>query len=162
MEKNIYKINLSYINSVTNGDSTMIEELVEIFLEQINEFSSNFLDMFNDKDWKNLNILAHKAKTSVLIFGLEELSNDYFKKLEFYSKHFRLKQIESLNSYIDKIELEKNLLETQIRCYFEEEKLDSELITLEEVGLLIADINKHLNKIKKEVTYLTKYMYANN
>ena len=75
---------LTYLESIANGNQEFFIQLIEIFLEQIDEFTNGFKEYFSKKDWKNIVSLAHKAKASVISMGLEELGTD-LKSLEIIS-----------------------------------------------------------------------------
>jgi HPt (histidine-containing phosphotransfer) domain-containing protein len=72
---------LSYLKEITGGESSIVIEMVEMFLEQVDEFKGNMTKHLNDKNWIDLGKEAHKAKSSVLIVGMEELGKN-LKKLQ--------------------------------------------------------------------------------
>lgn len=78
-------IDLSYLKSVADGDEELIKTLVDIFLDQLNEFESGFTKYMEDEDWVSMASLAHKAKSSILSMGMSELGVA-MKKLEMLSK----------------------------------------------------------------------------
>ena len=80
-------IDLTYLQSIADGNQSIVIELIEIFLEQINEFSNGFKGHFSKKDWKSLAALAHKAKSSVISMGLEDLSYE-LKNLELLCRDY--------------------------------------------------------------------------
>lgn len=65
-------MNLKYLEDVSAGDPYFKKELIEIFLRQVPEFVSNLKKFYAEKDWPNLAKEAHTAKSSALIFGMEE------------------------------------------------------------------------------------------
>lgn len=67
-------LDLSYIESVTEGDKGLIIELINIFKEQVPEFTSEFNSAFANKETEVLKQIAHKAKSTVAIMGLNELT----------------------------------------------------------------------------------------
>jgi HPt (histidine-containing phosphotransfer) domain-containing protein len=67
-------INPEYLESVAGGDVEIIRELSEIFLSQITEFSIEMRSLYEKKDYFNLGLLAHKAKSSVAIMGMADLA----------------------------------------------------------------------------------------
>jgi len=67
-------INTEYLNSVSGGDSDIICELVNLFREQSVEISEEMKSLFNAGNYKLLGLLAHKAKSSVSIMGMHDLS----------------------------------------------------------------------------------------
>jgi len=72
---------LSYLNEITGGEGSIVKEMVEMFLEQVDEFKLNMTNFLKDKKYIELGKEAHKAKSSVLIVGMEELGKN-LKKLQ--------------------------------------------------------------------------------
>jgi HPt (histidine-containing phosphotransfer) domain-containing protein len=81
-------INPDYIESVSGGDIETIRELVSIFNDQVAEFSLEMLNLLRKGDHYNLGLLAHKAKSSVAIMGMEDLAV-MLKKFELEAKENR-------------------------------------------------------------------------
>ena len=102
------EINLSYLESIADGDREIIKELIVIFLEQIPEFTEGMQSAFEKEDWRVLAGLAHKAKSSVLSMGMNDLGNIDLKNLELIAKTFR---IEVLDQSQTKTEREAEELE---------------------------------------------------
>jgi HPt (histidine-containing phosphotransfer) domain-containing protein len=70
-----YKIiNTEYLDSVSGGDPEIICDLVNLFREQAAEISLEMQSLFAAKNYKSLGLLAHKAKSSVSIMGMNELA----------------------------------------------------------------------------------------
>jgi HPt (histidine-containing phosphotransfer) domain-containing protein len=67
-------INTEYIESVSGGDADIICELVNLFREQAAEISGEMKDLLDSKSYKLLGLLAHKAKSSVSIMGMNDLA----------------------------------------------------------------------------------------
>jgi HPt (histidine-containing phosphotransfer) domain-containing protein len=67
-------INTEYIESVSGGDTDIICELVSLFKEQAAEISGEMKDLLDAKSYKLLGLLAHKAKSSVSIMGMNDLA----------------------------------------------------------------------------------------
>ncbi len=88
---------LSYINDITMGDSNMLEELIMLFIDQVDEFEENFERLLEEKDWDKLGKEAHKAKSSVATFGLKELANE-LKELQLLTQ--KEEKIEEYPNYI--------------------------------------------------------------
>lgn len=92
-------INTDYIMSVTGGDPSIVEEIVDLFKEQVEESTQQMNDLFARGDYFNLGLLAHKVKSSAAILGMDEMT----KML----KTFELEAKGSVNTgnyrgYIDK------------------------------------------------------------
>ncbi len=78
-------VDLSYLYEMTDGEASAIKEMIDIFLSQIPEYSEQFNQHFKNQDWHQLGLLAHKAKSSVAVMGISELTDD-LKKLEIDAK----------------------------------------------------------------------------
>ncbi len=79
------RTNLSYLESMTEGNKELIAELIGIFSTQVVEYSEQMLSLFKDKNWSELSKMAHKAKSSVAIMGMKDLS-DELKRLEIMAR----------------------------------------------------------------------------
>ena len=67
-------INTEYLDSVAGGDPEIICELIALFKEQSVEISAEMRSLFGAKNYKLLGLLAHKAKSSVSIMGMNDLA----------------------------------------------------------------------------------------
>lgn len=67
-------INTEYIDSVSAGDTEIIRELVVLFKEQAVEIYNEMKSSLASKNYNSLALLAHKAKSSVAIMGMDDLS----------------------------------------------------------------------------------------
>ena len=70
-----YKVfNPDYLENVTGGDPEIRDEIVAIFRDQIPEFITEMKNLNEKKMFLELGLLAHKAKGSVTVMGMEETS----------------------------------------------------------------------------------------
>lgn len=99
-EKGKY-INLEYLENISGGSKSLVKEMVEIFLEQVPEFTKEMKELLAKKDYQSLGLLAHKAKSSVAIMGMNELAED-LKDFEHLTKE--MKDVERYPSYIERFE----------------------------------------------------------
>lgn len=76
---------LSYLNSMSGGSGEIIKEMITIFNEQCREYIVDMQKYLDDKNYLLLGKLAHKAKSSVAIMGMNELAAD-LKTLEIKTK----------------------------------------------------------------------------
>jgi len=68
----MYKvISPEYLENVTGGDPEITEELVNIFRSQVPEFIYEMKVLHNKAMWYELGLLAHKAKSSVAVMGMD-------------------------------------------------------------------------------------------
>ncbi|MGF7139509.1 Hpt domain-containing protein [Roseimarinus sediminis] len=88
---------LTYLKEITGGESSIVREMVEMFVAQVDEFKENLHKHLNDGNWAELGKEAHKAKSSVLIVGMEELGKN-LKKLQLLTEEE--KEVETYPEYI--------------------------------------------------------------
>jgi len=67
-------INMEYLDSVSGGDTEIINEIVVMFRDQSVEIYNEMQSLLAMKDYRSLGLLAHKAKSSVAIMGMEEMA----------------------------------------------------------------------------------------
>ena len=79
-------IDLTYLNSVSDGNEELIKSLVEIFKGQLDEFKEEFNRLYEVEDWRAVSALAHKAKSSIISMGMSDLA-DAMKQLEMLCKY---------------------------------------------------------------------------
>ncbi len=75
------KIDLTYLKEISNGNKDLITDLIEMFFEQIPEYQKLMNNYYRKKEWVSLGRIAHKAKSAILMIGMEGLASD-LKKLE--------------------------------------------------------------------------------
>jgi HPt (histidine-containing phosphotransfer) domain-containing protein len=68
-------IKTDYLEMVAGGDSDLLKELVSMFRDQVAEFNSEMKLHFREQNYPALGNLAHKAKSSVAIMGMDSLAN---------------------------------------------------------------------------------------
>jgi HPt (histidine-containing phosphotransfer) domain-containing protein len=62
---------LNELDRFSFGDEEFKKELISIFTEQLPEFIRNLNLYLEKEEWENLAREAHTAKSSVLIFGMQ-------------------------------------------------------------------------------------------
>jgi HPt (histidine-containing phosphotransfer) domain-containing protein len=88
---------LSYLNELTGGEPEIVKEFIVMFLDQMDEFRDGMNGFLADKKWKELGEMAHKAKSSVMTFGMNDLGHQ-LKELQLKTQ--RLEDIDSYPSYV--------------------------------------------------------------
>jgi len=68
------KIDLSYLREMSGGNKELILEMISIFKSQALEFGSEMEELLGSKQYELLGKLAHKAKSSASIMGLNDLA----------------------------------------------------------------------------------------
>ena len=94
-------IKTEYLEMVAGGDSDLLKELVCMFRDQVAEFSHEMKVLFREKNYKALGNLAHKAKSSVSIMGMDSLAN---MLITFERQALEEKNSKIYESYIQRFE----------------------------------------------------------
>jgi hypothetical protein len=96
-------IKTEYLDSVSGGDLDILCEIVNLFKEQSVEIYNDMKNHFSCRNYKLLGLLAHKAKSSVLIMGM----NDLAQMLKIFEHQAREeKESEFYESYINRFKTE--------------------------------------------------------
>jgi len=95
---------LTYLESMSMGSQEMVNEMIQIFLDQIPEFTEGLQENLEKKDYVALGALAHKAKSSVAVMGMDALAG-VLKDLE-----LKAKSGEDIDSYPELV----NIFLTQV------------------------------------------------
>lgn len=92
-------INLSYLEDITGGDTSVILEMLDLFIQDIPKHTGNMMAFFKEGNLEDLAKEAHMLKPTVQYVGLFQMHED-------------LKQIESLAKNSDDSEKIGELLES--------------------------------------------------
>ena len=65
-------IKTAQVEEISGGDKDFLIELTDIFLGQIDDFTSKMADALQNKNWDKLGKEAHTAKSSAMTFGMDE------------------------------------------------------------------------------------------
>jgi HPt (histidine-containing phosphotransfer) domain-containing protein len=93
------KTDLTYLKNMSAGNKDLFIEMINIFKSQVDEFNEGMDKSLNDKDYEQLGRLAHKAKSSISIMGLEELAGE-LKSFETLAKSGE--EVEKYPAFIQK------------------------------------------------------------
>lgn len=99
---------------MTGNDSSMMKEMIEMFLNQLVETRVEMEILVNDKKWFELSRLAHKIKSSALVMGVEKMSDD-MKDLEHLAKES--KHTEKYPDYIARFKAMIDLAIVELKPY---------------------------------------------
>ena len=78
-------VDLSYVKDMAGDSLELVNEMINIFISQVPDFISEMKSYHEDKDWSSLGLVAHKAKSSLAVMGMEKQAN-LLKELEIKSK----------------------------------------------------------------------------
>ena len=96
-------INMEYLDSVSGGDPGIISELLTIFKEQSVEIYNEMKSHLVSKNYPSLGLLAHKAKSSVAIMGMNGLA-EMLKTFELQAKEGKEPQL--YENYLERFKSE--------------------------------------------------------
>ncbi len=111
MNNNFKTIDFSHLNSIVGGDEGFKKELMSIFLDQIPVFIKNMELFFADNKLENLAREAHTAKSSVLIFGMNN-TGTLLKDIQFWAEN---KKTEEIGPALKQVQSDLNLAETELK-----------------------------------------------
>ncbi|MFH0759115.1 MAG: Hpt domain-containing protein [Bacteroidota bacterium] len=97
---------LNYLKTMSGGDAKFISEMIDLFREQVDEYTQLMPELLRNKDYINLSKLAHKAKSSVAVMGMSQVSV-LLKELEILA--FEGKAAEKYEDMVDEF-IEKSHL----------------------------------------------------
>ncbi len=83
MEYTIFKPD--YLMSITGGDIEVMSEIAGIFGSQVPEFLTGMRNLLEQQKYYDLGLLAHKAKGSVTVLGMEDTAK-MLKEFELLAK----------------------------------------------------------------------------
>jgi HPt (histidine-containing phosphotransfer) domain-containing protein len=78
------KTDLTYLKNMGGGNIAFVKEMIHIFEEQIAELKNDMETAMKMQNWGALGKLAHKAKSSVAVMGMNDLTNQ-LKSLELWA-----------------------------------------------------------------------------
>ena len=107
---------LNYLQQMTGNDSEMMKSMIELFLQQLAEMQIDLELLLNHKNWPELSRLAHKIKSSALVMGIEQMS-DEMKELEFLAKEG--KNIEKYPDYIARFNTLCDSVDVELKMYLD-------------------------------------------
>jgi HPt (histidine-containing phosphotransfer) domain-containing protein len=90
--------NLDYLTEITGGEAEIMQEFIQMFFDQLLEFRTGLTENLAHQKWKELGELAHKAKSSVMTFGMNDLGH---RLKELQIKTQKLEDIESYPVYVE-------------------------------------------------------------
>lgn len=145
-------IDLSYLESIAEGDRSIIEELITIFLDQLPEFTEGLDKSFKEKRWLDVAAIAHKAKSSVISMGMEEMGNKDMKNLELVAKELYARQINKKESPTPEEKREADQFTKNLQGYDSERQNWIEANASEEtVAAIIEKFNQVSKKAEEEL-----------
>jgi HPt (histidine-containing phosphotransfer) domain-containing protein len=75
------KFEVSLLNKRTGYDPELMKEMFLVFKEKYQEYFDLLRIRFNNNDWVGVSEIAHRAKSSVAIMGMESI-REAFDKME--------------------------------------------------------------------------------
>jgi HPt (histidine-containing phosphotransfer) domain-containing protein len=76
---------LTYLTNMAGGNPEIVKEMIQIFIDQAQEYIVEMRKYLDEKDYLSLGRLAHKSKSSVAIMGMNDLAAE-LKILELLAK----------------------------------------------------------------------------
>jgi HPt (histidine-containing phosphotransfer) domain-containing protein len=111
---NFEYINTEYLDTVSGGDKKTLIEFANIFRSQVLEIANEMKNLHARNDFHSLGMLAHKAKSSVAIMGMNDLAG-MLKTFELEGKEGKNK--ENYLIYIERYKREAMLAIAELDNY---------------------------------------------
>jgi HPt (histidine-containing phosphotransfer) domain-containing protein len=92
---------LNYLKEITGGEDEILKEFINMFFDQIPEFKDGLHEHLKNKRYKELGELAHKAKSSVMTFGMDNLGHQ-LKELQLKTQE--LADIDTYPAYVQEFD----------------------------------------------------------
>ncbi|NLD62402.1 MAG: Hpt domain-containing protein [Bacteroidales bacterium] len=112
MEYTIFKPD--YLLSITGGDRETMAEIAGIFGNQVPEFLDGMKSLLGQEKYYELGLLAHKAKGSVTVLGMEETAK-MLKEFELLAKAGEQK--EKYTDFIARFETDSTTVMAEVNDY---------------------------------------------
>jgi len=107
-------VDVSYLEEVCGGSKEIVSEMISIFEDQVAEFYSEMSKLLLEKKYNDLGLLAHKAKSSIAIMGMQELAQK-LKDLELTAKDEV--EIEKYPGYLSDFKIQTDIAITELNIY---------------------------------------------
>jgi len=107
---------LSYLQQMTGNEREVMNEMIELFLNQLTEMREDIDLLANSKNWIELSRMAHKIKSSALVMGIVQMA-DEMKELELLAKEG--KNVEKYPDYVAHFKALADLAEVELKTYLD-------------------------------------------
>ena len=112
MEYRVFKP--EYLLSITGGDMETMNEIAGIFGSQVPEFVNDMKSLLGQEKYYELGLLAHKAKGSVTVLGMDETAK-MLKEFELLAKAGEQK--EKYSGFISRFEADTSMVMAEVEDY---------------------------------------------
>ncbi|NQX91528.1 MAG: Hpt domain-containing protein [Flavobacteriales bacterium] len=103
---------LSYLNQIFQGNQEMINNIIQLFLEQVPQYIQEMEECVSQNDLISLHPLAHKAKSSIAMLGLKSME-ERILRIEHDSKQHV--NFDGLPSLVNEVKEECTVVYEQLR-----------------------------------------------
>jgi HPt (histidine-containing phosphotransfer) domain-containing protein len=113
---------LTNLDEMLGGDRQAMLQMVKIFLQATPESLTELNNCFDKSDLDGVSKLAHKLKSSIDIFSIEEIKNDIRRMENLARENVNTDEIPALmekvnnilNEAIEQVRLEKDVLQKEL------------------------------------------------
>jgi len=93
-------INLDSLRENTFGDISILTEIMEMFLEDIDVFINLLNSEISKQNWPKLFQETHKIKPNISIFGITSLEGSILKLENCFRKEEELHEVDALSRFV--------------------------------------------------------------
>jgi len=108
------KTDLTYLREMSGNDKNLIHEMIGIFLVQMKEIQTDMRKAWISRNYDELAKLAHKAKSSVAIMGMHELSQ---RLMKFENQLQNNKDVANSGMFLDSLKHEYEEAEKELENF---------------------------------------------
>ncbi|NLB25461.1 MAG: Hpt domain-containing protein [Bacteroidales bacterium] len=116
MNRKFKYVKLSYLKELSEESNDFIAEMINIFIRQVPVYITNMNKYLKDRNYEALNREAHTAKSSAMVFNMEETA-EILKEIELTANDNNRNSISAL---ISKAGNELNLACRELTDYLSE------------------------------------------
>ncbi|MDA3911226.1 MAG: Hpt domain-containing protein [Bacteroidales bacterium] len=111
------KFEVNLLNKRTGYDPELMKEMFLVFKEKYQEYFSLMLARSQSKDWVGVSEIAHRAKSSVAIMGMESI-REAFNEIETVT--YNGSEIPDFEPRLNQLQNDVELAVLQIEAYIRE------------------------------------------
>lgn len=92
--------NLEFLKQVYNSDNEIIDQIRQIFLENIPKYINDLKQASDEQNWAAISFTAHKIKSSIKLFNIDQIIEEVVE-IEHHSK--AMTELDGLSNKIEHV-----------------------------------------------------------
>lgn len=112
LQTSTMRYDLSYLNQVFQGNKEMVNNIINLFLQQVPGYITEMEECVRKNEPMSLHPLAHKAKSSISMLGIKDMEGDILK-IEQDSKNLR--NLDGLPALVSQVKANCQIVYSQLK-----------------------------------------------